>query len=177
MGEQAMRLPVSQSGCDCEKGIQWTDTHAGPRIGMDHPALAAAVAILERQVAAGAEASTIASTVVAMLQQIEKVLTPILGQRGVAALFWRALFLTKDDFPWLDEAFVAAEASDDRNAVETAGVVLSRQSTEVAAAGGAAFVHTFHEVLVSMIGPTLTERLLRSVWVSFSSGLSAQDIP
>ncbi|MBB6572142.1 hypothetical protein [Xanthomonas arboricola] len=144
---------------------------------MDHPALAAAVAILERQVAAGAEASTIASTVVAMLQQIDKVLTPILGPRGVAALFKRALFLTKDEFPWLDEAFVAVEASDDRNAVETVGVVLSQQRTETAAAGGAAFVHTFHAVLVSMIGPTLTERLLRSVWVTFSSEFSAQDIP
>ncbi|MEA5150265.1 hypothetical protein VB145_17970 [Xanthomonas arboricola] len=135
------------------------------------------MAILERQVAAGAEASTIASTAVAMLQQIDKVLTPILGPRGVAALFKRALFLTKDEFPWLDEAFVAVEASDDRNAVETVGVVLSQQRTETAAAGGAAFVHTFHAVLVSMIGPTLTERLLRSVWVTFSSGFSAQDIP
>ncbi|PPT95011.1 hypothetical protein XaraCFBP7407_12650 [Xanthomonas arboricola pv. arracaciae] len=135
---------------------------------MDHPALAAAVAILERQVAAGAEASTIASTVVVMLQQIDKVLTPILGPRGVAALFKRALFLTKDEFPWLDEAFAA---------VETVGVVLSQQRTEMTAAGGAAFVHTFHAVLVSMIGPALTERLLRSVWVTFSSGFSAQDIP
>lgn len=112
-----------------------------------------------------------------MLQQIETVLTPILGPRGVAALFKRALFLTKDDFPWLDAAFVAVEASDDRNVVETVGGVLSQQGTEMAAAGGAAFVHTFHAVLVSMIGPSLTERLLRSVWITFSSGLSAQDIP
>ncbi|WP_243391170.1 hypothetical protein [Xanthomonas prunicola] len=125
----------------------------------------------------GAEASTIASTVVAMLQQIDKVLAPILGPRGVAALFKRALFLTKDDFPWLYEAFAAVEASDDRNAVETVGIVLSQQSAQMAAAGGAAFVHTFHVVLVSMIGPALTERLLRSVWVTFSSGIPAQDIP
>lgn len=143
---------------------------------MDHSALTAALAVLERHAVAGAEASTVASTVVAMWQQIEKVLTPILGPRGVAALFKRALFLTKDEFPWLDEAFVAVEASNDRNAVETVSIVLSRQTTKMAAAGGAAFLNTFHSVLVSMIGPTLTERLLRSVWVTFSSGLPAQDI-
>ncbi|WP_241093565.1 hypothetical protein [Xanthomonas sp.] len=132
--------------------------------------------MLETQAIDGAEAPRIAASVVSIWQQIEQALTPILGARGVAALFKRALFLTKDRYPWLEEAFAAIEASGGRSAADLFGLVLGRQSAASAAAGGAAFLSTFHAVLVSMIGPTLTERLLLSVWTTFSSGPPAQDI-
>lgn len=143
---------------------------------MDNPALPAAVALLETQAASGTEAPKIAASVVSIWHQIEQALTPILGTRGVAALFKRALFLSMDRFPWLDEAFAAIEASSGRSALDIFGVVLGRQSAASAAAGGGAFLFTFHDVLVSMIGPTLTERLLQPVWTTFSSGPPAQDI-
>ncbi|WP_231104140.1 hypothetical protein [Xanthomonas graminis] len=66
---------------------------------MENPALSAAVAALARQAAAGTEASAVAASVAVTWRQIEQALTPILGARGVAALFKRALFLTKDGFP------------------------------------------------------------------------------
>lgn len=122
------------------------------------------------------EASAIAASMTSTWQQIEQALTPILGARGVAALFKRALFLSKDRFPWLEEAFVAIEASSEPSALDSFGLALSRQSAATAAAGAGAFLSTFHAVLASMIGPTLTERLLQSVWATFSSGPPAQDI-
>ncbi|UKE73913.1 hypothetical protein [Xanthomonas graminis] len=143
---------------------------------MENPALSAAVAALARQAAAGTEASVVAASVAATWRQIEQALTPILGARGVAALFKRALFLTKDGFPWLHDAFVAIEASSEHNALDIFRMALSRQSAATAAAGAGAFLSTFHGVLVSMIGATLTERLLQSVSVTFSSGPPAQDI-
>ncbi|WP_399507105.1 hypothetical protein [Xanthomonas translucens] len=85
---------------------------------MENPALSAAVAALARQAAAGTEASVVAASVAATWRQIEQALAPILGARGVAALFKRALFLTKGGFPWLHDAFVAIEASSEHNALE-----------------------------------------------------------
>jgi len=149
---------------------------AGTRKAMENPALSAMVAALARQAADGAEASTLAASIASTWRQIEQALTPILGARGVAALFKRALFLTKDRFPWLEDAFAATEASSEHGALDVFGVVLSRQSAATAAAGAGAFLTTFHDVLVSMIGATLTERLLQSVWATFSSGSPAQDI-
>ncbi len=143
---------------------------------MDNPALSATVAALTHQAVNGAEASTIAASITSTWRQIEQALRPILGARGVDALFKRALFLTKDRFPWLDEAFAAVEASGGHGALDILGLALSRQSAATAAAGGGAFLSTFHGVLVSMIGATLTERLLQSVWATFSSGSPAQDI-
>ncbi|UKE70005.1 MULTISPECIES: hypothetical protein [Xanthomonas translucens group] len=146
------------------------------RKAMENPALSAAVSALARQAAVGIEASVVAASVAATWQQIEQALTPILGARGVAALFKRALFLTKGGFPWLHDAFVAIEASSEHNALDIFRVVLSQQSAATAAAGAGAFLSTFHDVLISMIGATLTERLLQSVWATFSSGYPAQDI-
>lgn len=142
---------------------------------MENPALSAMVAALARQAADGAEASALAASIASTWQQIEQALTPILGARGVAALFKRALFLTKDHFPWMEEALAAVEASGEHGALDGFGLVLGRQSAAAAAAGGGAFLSTFHGVLVSMIGATLTERLLQSVWGTLSSGPPAQD--
>ena len=41
--------------------------------------------------------------------------------------------------------------------------------------GGGALLQTFYELLASLVGPSLTERLLRSVWAHSSSGPPAQD--
>jgi hypothetical protein len=53
--------------------------------------------------------------------------------------------------------------------------VLAQRSSAEAAAGGSTFLNTFHELLASLIGPSLTKRLLRSVWEPPSSGTAAQD--
>jgi hypothetical protein len=143
---------------------------------MDNPALFAADAIFQRQAATGATASTIAASVVSTWRQVEQALTPVLGVRGVAALFRRAVFLSKDRFPWLDEVFLALDGREDLSAVDVFGVVLGQQRADNAAAGGDAFFHTFHALLISMIGSSLTDRLLQSALANFSSGPSAQDI-
>jgi len=44
-----------------------------------------------------------------------------------------------------------------------------------AAAGGSAVFHSFHELLASLIGAALTDRLLSSVWTHSPQGSPAQD--
>lgn len=52
--------------------------------------------------------------------------------------------------------------------------ILAQQDSETATAGGA-LLQTFYELLASLVGPSLTERLLRSVWENPLSGPPAQD--
>ena len=47
-------------------------------------------------------------------------------------------------------------------------------STNAAAAGGA-LLQTFHKLLTTLVGSSLTERLLRSVWTNHFDAPSAQD--
>ncbi len=142
---------------------------------MGHATLSTAVAMLEKQ-AADANAYDVAASIVQLWQQMDEALRPILGTRGVAALLRRTLFLAKERFPWLAEAYAASEISSDRSSVDVLRRVLAEQPASAAATGGAALLQTFHDLLVGMIGMELTDRLLRPVWTPFSAAEPAQDI-
>ncbi|WP_223115465.1 hypothetical protein [Luteimonas suaedae] len=118
-------------------------------------------------------AGQIADRMVATWRQIDAALSPIVGQRGVAMLFRRSLHLVAPTHPWLGSVHEGIQATVDLEALEAAFV---QQSSADAAAAGGAFLQTFYELLTSLVGPSLTERLLRPVWASFSSGPPAQDI-
>jgi hypothetical protein len=53
--------------------------------------------------------------------------------------------------------------------------VLSRQTSGNAAAGGASVLRAFRALLASLVGPALSERLLRTVWLQFVSASPTQD--
>ncbi len=53
--------------------------------------------------------------------------------------------------------------------------VLAQQSSADATSGGDALLKTFVELLTTLVGPSLAERLLRSVWANSLSGPPAQD--
>ena len=52
---------------------------------------------------------------------------------------------------------------------------LEAQTAADAATAGTLLLQTFHELLTTLVGPSLTERLLRPVWAVFLSGPSAKD--
>ena len=52
---------------------------------------------------------------------------------------------------------------------------LSQQTAAVAASAGGRLLQTFCELLISLIGLSLTDRLLRPVWATLLSGASAQE--
>lgn len=87
-------------------------------------------------------------------------------------LYRRCLHLTAPAHPWLAGLHEGGQATVDLAALRSA---FAQQSSTSAAAAGGAFLQAFHELLSSLIGPSLTERLLRPAWVPFSSGPPAQD--
>jgi hypothetical protein len=106
----------------------------------------------------------VAAEVAATWRDIDEALTPIIGKRGVAALYGRSVHLARQAHPWLASAEAGAPATMDLGVLVS---MLSAQTAAEAAAGGGRLLHAFHELLTNLIGASLTERLLRSVWARF----------
>ena len=127
---------------------------------------------LAHRLSADADVGRVADAVVAAWQEIDAALTPIIGPRGFAALYKRSVYVAAQGHPWLmgvhDHALASANLSDLNS-------VFKQQSPLEATAGAALLFETFHDLLVSMVGPSLAERLLRSVWAGASSGPGAKD--
>ena len=127
---------------------------------------------LADQVSDDSDAEQIADAIVAIWLEIDQALHPIIGHRGVAALYNRSLHLTAFAYPWLAIEQPAVTAAVDSSALRAA---LVQQTAVEAAVGGSALFQTFHELLASLVGASLTDRLLRSVWAPSSPGSPAQD--
>ena len=108
-----------------------------------------------------ADTSQVADSAVALWLQIDQALHPILGHRGVAALFNRSVKLTAASFPWLGQDPQDALAVVDPSVLKAA---LLLQTAAEATAGVDSLFQSLHDLLTSLIGNSLTDQLLRSVW-------------
>ncbi|MBC7940867.1 MAG: hypothetical protein H7Z19_14080 [Chitinophagaceae bacterium] len=95
---------------------------------------------------------------------------PVIGPLGVRALYDRSLHLAGASHAWLADSRGPDPARLDPAALRS---TLARQTPADAARGGALLLQTFHDLLTSLIGSSLSGRLLRTVWVRFLS----QDTP
>lgn len=93
-------------------------------------------------------------------QAIDAALSPIIGQRGVVTLFQRSLHRTATTVPCFATAPDDAMQPGDFGPLQA---LLAALPLVEATAAHEALLQTFHDLLASLIGPSLTERLLRSV--------------
>jgi hypothetical protein len=130
-------------------------------------------AFLAEGMRSGASSDEIAELTADACRGIDAALTPIVGRLGAAALINRSLGLTARTYHWIA---AVAEGSNPM-AVDVAALesALARQTSAEAAASSVLFLKTFNGMLINLIGASLTERLLRSVWATLLSGPSAQD--
>lgn len=98
---------------------------------------------------------------VSIWAEIDRALSPILGPRGVAMLYKRSLVLASAAHAWLPRVEEPLPVAVDLAPLQTA---LIQQGDMAAIDGGSAMLRTFYELLSSLVGPSLTERLLRSIW-------------
>lgn len=129
-------------------------------------------ATLARLVAAGADAARIADIALQVWCDIDAALSPVLGKRAVAALYQRSIHLTRSDYPWLESAQENALQSAPFSALRAA---LAQQTSAFAAAASSTLLRNFYDLLVTLVGTALCERLLHSVWTISSSGPAVQD--
>lgn len=121
---------------------------------------------------ANEDAARIADAMLATWRDIEAALTPIVGRLGVAALYKRSLYLASSGHPWLSALGSGDPATMDLAALKS---VVAQQAGADAALGASAFLQTFQQLLSSLVGPALTERLLRSVRADSPGDHPAQD--
>ena len=108
-----------------------------------------------------------------IIADIEAVLTPILGVRGVAALYQRCVHLTRAHHHWLGEAAEVAQPTIELAALTSA---YARQAPAEAHTAAQALLHCFHDLLASLIGHALSARLLDPVWTR-ARGRNAEKDP
>lgn len=107
------------------------------------------------------DASAVAEATLGTWSQVATRLEPVIGVRGVDVLFRRSLRLTCEAFPWL--ATVGAH-------VESAALLASLKARiagrdpDAAAEASCTLLVTLVELLISLIGESLTDRLLGDVW-------------
>ena len=104
-----------------------------------------------------------AQAIITAWHAIDDALTPVIGPRGLVALYLRSLHLTASD-PGLATADGLGKLA--VNAATTPALLqalIARQSPAAAAAIGNTFLQVFYSQLSGLIGPSLTERLLRAV--------------
>lgn len=122
---------------------------------------------------AGADASHVAEMAVVVWKDISLALAPIFGDAGVAALFKRSIYLTRSAHPCLATVLENKTQPDELAAMQ---VALAHEPRDTAVAANAALLQNFQDLLTSLIGLSLTDRLLRPVWDKPSSGQTEQDI-
>jgi hypothetical protein len=127
---------------------------------------------LTSRVAEGADSREIAAAVNALWTDIETALHPIVGRRGVAALFKRTLHLAAARHPWLAPL---KAGGDDAADLSQLTALLAAQPPSQASEAGSALFEIFGELLVTLIGAPLSKRLLQTAWSTSSSAAPAQD--
>jgi hypothetical protein len=116
---------------------------------------------LARLASEGANSERIAYRAALAWRNLDVALSPIIGQGGVMALFRRSVSMTRTTHPWLASM---QEELDQLATFAALQAALSQQTGVEAAAGNSAVLRKFLDILTSLIGESLAERLLSSVW-------------
>ncbi len=126
---------------------------------------------LERLAAQGADTIRISDAVVATWQAVDAALAPVIGGKGVEALYARTLYLARDSHSWL----AVAQGGEPGMDLDLLAAALAQQENFAAAAAAGDQLQSLYELLRSLIGPSLTGQLLRSAWDNPFGGPAAQE--
>ena len=119
-----------------------------------------------------ADLASLADTLDGIWREIGDRLFGIIGHQGVSGLYQRSLHVAGREHAWLAECFQGAQAPMELKLLRAA---LMRQPFDSASAGATALLDVFYQMLVGLVGVSLSERLLRSIWQNFSGGSHPQD--
>lgn len=113
----------------------------------------------------------VANAIANIWEEIDSALHPVIGKRGVAALFHRSLTITAKTYPWLPLPEHPLQATD----VTPLHAAFLLQELPAIIKCSAMQLQTFHNLLAGLVGTSLTDRLLRSVSSNLFDGQRPQD--
>jgi hypothetical protein len=145
---------------------------AAPRSVPGESASPLAMALAAR-LSGPADPDGVARVAARMWVDIGAALQPVIGTGGVDALWGRSLYLTaRQGHSWLGATRIDAAGAVDESDLQAR---IAQQPVSAALAGVQALLQAFHGLLDSLIGTSLTERLLHPVWHSSAGEPSAQE--
>jgi hypothetical protein len=127
---------------------------------------------LAGRIAPDADAAAIAQAVVDCWRDVEAALSPIIGQRGVLAIYHRCMHVASATYVWLPRTPADPAAPMDLAALQT---LFAQQPVAQALACGHEALLGFEHILSSLIGLSLAHRLLRAAWGAPAGGTPTQD--
>lgn len=124
---------------------------------------------LERMARDGAEPALIAEEVAQVWMRVDAALRPIVGAKGVMALYGRSRQLAARQRPWLgtDEAASANWKLMDLSALRAQ---VAAQSAQEAVHASLAHLEQFDRLLGALIGEALKDQLLAPAWLAPVAG-------
>lgn len=126
---------------------------------------------LAHRVGQGADHAQVADAIVATLQAIDTALAPIIGRKGVTALFRRSLHLCEPSYPDIVDALDSVSDQTDYSRLIS---LIETRTQEEALLFGEQLLRTLYQLLTTLIGVSLTARLLDAVFDAPLSALQAQ---
>lgn len=120
---------------------------------------------LAHRVGGPPDASAVAEAILSIWRKVVAQLEPVIGGRGVDVIFERSLQMASAAFPWLA---IAGAHEGSAALLASLKVRLEGREPNDAAEAGYTLLVAFTELLATMIGESLTVRLLEPVWVSTS---------
>ncbi|MDD2853087.1 MAG: hypothetical protein PHY09_14475 [Desulfuromonadaceae bacterium] len=111
------------------------------------------------------DARAFAEVTIGTWQQMAAQLMPVIGTGGVNVLFNRSLHLTCIAFPWLT---MLGDKRVNTALLASVKARLAGRDTDEAIHASCTLLVTFIEQLKTLIGESLTERLLDPIWVPTS---------
>ena len=115
----------------------------------------------------GADGKEVAGVAADFWVEIDRALSPVLGRRGVAALYKRSLHLSLPAHDWLMTLQNGPVSVIDFEKLKDA---FAGQEPLEAASAAAELLRAFCDLLASLVGSSLTERLLRPVLTHVQAG-------
>jgi hypothetical protein len=118
---------------------------------------------LAQEAGTDADAKALAAATLRVYDTLAGQLALLIGDGGVRALTARSLHLVQRDFPWLAEA---QDPDPSEGPFAQVGFCLARQQPAIAMEAATAALATLGGLLATLIGETLTMRVLRAAWPS-----------
>jgi hypothetical protein len=101
-------------------------------------------------------------------------LVPVVGALGVEALFKRSLHLASSTFPWMKPS---DEETGSASLPARVMILLAGREPDTAVQASYSLLETFTELLATLIGHSLTKRLLAPAWISPSRAAEQETTP